>query len=138
MMWGAEDLAADIGASANYVDGQFTEPFRLARNLCLLAARAANVIPIDTIYADFRDESGLCQQSLEACRDGFLAKAAIHPAQLEVIKSAFTPTEEQASWARNVVQAFADADTGVASLDGKMLDMPHLRMAQNILHRLGS
>lgn len=135
MMWGAEDLAAELGAMQNYVDGAYTEPFRLARHLCLLAAREAGVMPIDTVYADFRDSEGLSRHAAAARRDGFEAKAAIHPAQLGPINAAFTPGLDEIDWAEKVVAVFADADTGVAALDGKMLDMPHLRMAQRILAR---
>ncbi|WP_306249864.1 CoA ester lyase [Parvularcula sp. IMCC14364] len=135
MMWGAEDLAADIGAARNFENGTYTEPFRLARNLCLLAARAAGVTPIDTVYADFRDLEGLKGQTETALRDGFDAKAAIHPAQVDVIAQAFQPDEQSIVWARAVEAAFADASAGVASLDGKMLDMPHLRTARKILSR---
>ncbi len=136
MMWGAEDLAADLGASTNSHDGQYTEPFRLARNLCLFAARAADVMPIDTIYADYKDLAGLAQYARDALRDGFDAKAAIHPAQIEIIHKAFTPTAESIDWARSVVTAFESVEAGVASLNGKMLDMPHLRTARKILARI--
>ncbi|MCI5044453.1 MAG: CoA ester lyase [Aquisalinus sp.] len=136
MMWGAEDLAADLGAATNHVGGDYTEPFRLARNLCLIAARAAGVTPIDAVYSDFRDLEGLDQQTKVALRDGFDAKAAIHPAQVEVIASAFRPDEKSIAWAKAVEAAFADASAGVASLDGRMLDMPHLRTARKILSRL--
>mgnify|MGYP001552324493 CR=1 FL=1 len=136
MMWGAEDLAADLGAATNHVDGDYTEPFRLARNLCLIAARAAGVTPIDAVYSDFRDLDGLGQQTKIALRDGFDAKAAIHPAQVEVIATAFRPDEKSVAWAKAVEAAFADASAGVASLDGRMLDMPHLRTARKILSRI--
>ncbi|MCI5046680.1 MAG: CoA ester lyase [Aquisalinus sp.] len=136
MMWGAEDLAADLGAATNHAGGVYTEPFRLARNLCLIAARAAGVTPIDAVYSDFRDLDGLDQQTKIALRDGFDAKAAIHPAQVEVIATAFRPDEKSIAWARAVEAAFADASAGVASLDGRMLDMPHLRTARKILSRI--
>lgn len=137
MMWGAEDLSAELGASENYRDGQYTEPFRLARNLCLIAARAAGVVPIDTVFSDFRDTEGLKGLCQTARRDGFEAKAAIHPGQVETINATFAPTEAEIGWARRVVTLFRESGSGVASLDGKMLDMPHLRSAQKILSRAG-
>ncbi|GGC97869.1 HpcH/HpaI aldolase/citrate lyase family protein [Aquisalinus flavus] len=138
MMWGAEDLSAEIGATVNYDNGDYTEPFRLARNLCLIAARAAGVVPIDTVFADFRDEAGLTSLCQKARRDGFEAKAAIHPAQVKPINDAFQATPEEIEWAKKVITLLRESDSGVASLDGKMLDMPHLRIAQKILAKAES
>ena len=137
MMWGAEDLAAELGALRNRVDGQPTQPFRLARNLALVAAKAAGVLAIDTVYADFRDGAGLQRECEEAAADGFDAKAAIHPAQLSIINDAYTPTPEAVAWAEKVVAIMSEATTGVASLNGQMLDQPHLKQAMRILARLG-
>jgi citrate lyase subunit beta/citryl-CoA lyase len=137
MMWGAEDLAAELGALRNRVDGQPTQPFRLARNLALVAAKAAGVLAIDTVYADFRDGAGLQRECEEAAADGFDAKAAIHPAQLSIINNAYTPTLEAVAWAEKVVAIMSEATTGVASLNGQMLDQPHLKQAMRILARLG-
>ena len=137
MMWGAEDLAAELGALRKRVDGQPTQPFRLARNLALVAAKAAGVLAIDTVYADFRDGAGLQRECEEAAADGFDAKAAIHPAQLSIINNAYTPTLEAVAWAEKVVAIMSEATTGVASLNGQMLDQPHLKQAMRILARLG-
>lgn len=138
LMWGAEDLAAELGAVRNRVQGRPTQPFLLARNLMLMAAKAAGVLAIDTVYADFRDEAGLRREAEEAAADGFDAKAAIHPAQLLPINTAFTPSEEAVEWAKAVVAAMSDAGVGVASLNGQMLDQPHLKQAQRILARAGT
>mgnify|MGYP001375629271 FL=1 len=135
-MWGAEDLAAELGALRNRVDGQPTQPFRLARNLALVAAKAAGVLAIDTVYADFRDGAGLQRECEEAAADGFDAKAAIHPAQLSIINNAYTPTPEAVAWAEKVVAIMSEATTGVASLNGQMLDQPHLKQAMRILASL--
>ena len=137
LMWGAEDLAAELGASRNRVDGQPTQPFRLARNLALMAAKAAGVLAIDTVYADFRDAAGLQREAEEAAADGFDAQAAIHPAQLAIINTAHTPTAEAVAWAERVVAIMSEATTGVASLNGQMLDQPHLKQAKRILGRVG-
>ena len=137
LSWGAEDLSADIGALGNRdASGGFTEPFRMARNLCLFGAIAASAIPIDTVFTNFRDLDGLRREAEEALRDGFTAKMAIHPAQVPVINEVFTPSEDAIAGARRIVDAFAAAgDPGVVGLDGEMLDRPHLRRAEKLLAR---
>lgn len=137
MMWGGEDLAADIGAVANRdTTGRYTAPYELARALCLLGAAAASVLPVDAVYTDFRDREGLKAEALEGLRSGFGAKAAIHPAQIDVINEAFTPSRSDVEWAKRVVTAFdAVGGAGVAAIDGKMLDRPHLRGARRVLER---
>lgn len=137
MSWGAEDLAAEIGATTNKrADGTYTDVFRLARSLTLLAARHANVLAIDSVYTDFKNEAGLRAELAEAVRDGFDAKLAIHPAQVPVINEALTPSADELAHARAVVAAFeASPDAGVLSLDGKMIDKPHLKQAQRVLMR---
>jgi citrate lyase subunit beta / citryl-CoA lyase len=137
LLWGGEDLSAAIGATANRdEDGRYTAPFALARSLCLFAARAAGVVPIDAVFTDFRDSEGLARETDAARRDGFSAKAAIHPAQIGVINQRFTPTEVERHWAERVLAAFAASDTGVAQIDGVMLDAPHLAQARRIMASL--
>lgn len=133
--WGAEDLAAAIGAISNKGDdGYWSEPYALARSLCLFAASAAKVAAIDTLYADFRDGPGLAAASRRARRDGFGGKIAIHPAQVEVINEAFTPSEDEVAHANRVIELFrANPGAGTLGLDGRMLDMPHLVQAQKIV-----
>ena len=135
LTWGAEDLGAALGAQTNKDrQGKWTSPFQLARNLCLFAAHAAGVAAIDTIYADFRDPEGLRASCDEARRDGFSGKLAIHPDQVAIINSAFTPSEEDIIQARRIVELFeANPGAAVLSLDGVMLDIPHLKQARNIL-----
>lgn len=136
MTWGAEDLSAAVGATGYKENGQWTAPYQLARSLCLFAASAAEVAPIDTLHADFRDESGLAEAAQRARRDGFTGMLAIHPAQVPIINAAFTPTPEEIAHAEAVVAVFeANPDAGVASLNGKMLDRPHLVQARKILAR---
>lgn len=137
LTWGAEDLSADIGALASRTpDGAFSEPFRLARNLCLFGAVAAAATPIDTVFTNFRDMDGLRTEAMQALRDGFTAKMAIHPAQVPVINEVFTPSEDEIAKARAVIGAFAAAgNPGVVGLDGEMLDRPHLRRAEKVLAR---
>jgi citrate lyase subunit beta/citryl-CoA lyase len=135
LSWGAEDLSAAIGASANKeADGCWTAPYQLARSLCLFGAHAAEVLAIDTIYDNFRDAEGLRASCEEARRDGFLGKLAIHPAQVPVINEAFTPSGDELDEARRVVELFAaHPGAGALSLDGRMVDFPHLKRAQHIL-----
>jgi citrate lyase subunit beta/citryl-CoA lyase len=87
---------------------------------------------IETLHADFRDGTGLERAARTANREGFTGMLAIHPDQVDVINAAFTPSPEDVAHARRVVDAFASG-AGVASLDGKMLDQPHLKQAQHIL-----
>jgi citrate lyase subunit beta/citryl-CoA lyase len=138
LAWGAEDLSADIGASATRADGgEWTEPFRLTRQLCLFGAAAAGVAAIDTVFTDFRDLRGLKGECQAAARDGFSGKLAIHPGQIAVINEAFTPTPEAVARAERVIAAFAgSAGLGVTSLDGEMLDRPHLKAAERLLARM--
>ena len=132
--WGAEDLAAALGGLNRRLDGVYDDVYRLARTFCLLAATAAETAAIDTIYTDFRDEKGLAAECAAARRSGFTAKLAIHPAQIPVINEAFSVTAEETIWARKVVAAFAEnPEAGTLSLDGKMIDRPHLTLARRLL-----
>jgi citrate lyase subunit beta/citryl-CoA lyase len=132
--WGAEDLAACLGANNRTIGGDYDGPYKLARSLCLLAAAAAGVAAIDTIYTDFRDEAGLRAECAAARRSGFSAKMAIHPAQLAAINEAFSVSAAERDWAERVVAAFAaNPDAGTLALDGRMIDRPHLVLARRLL-----
>jgi citrate lyase subunit beta / citryl-CoA lyase len=137
LTWGAEDLAADLGAERNRLtDGTYADPFRLARSLALLAAHAAGVEAIDTIYADFRDHAGLEAETIAARQDGFGGKMAIHPAQVPVINRVFTPDAEAVAMAERIVAHFRDnPEAGVTAINGRMIDRPHLRQAERVLAR---
>ncbi|MDE1173559.1 MAG: CoA ester lyase [Parvibaculaceae bacterium] len=137
LTWGAEDLAANLGARDNKDDeGVYTGPYQLARTLTLLAAVHADVSPIDTISKEFRDEAALVRETRAAARDGFTGKMAIHPAQVGPINEVFTPGADDLAHAHAVLAAFDEAgDVGVVALDGVMLDRPHLRQAQKLIER---
>ncbi|MFC4269893.1 CoA ester lyase [Sneathiella chungangensis] len=136
LTWGGEDLAAALGASTNRhpVTGDYDDPFLLARSLCLATARAIDVQAVGVVYVDFRDLEGLEKECLRDRRSGFIGKVAIHPAQVEVINRAFTPSEDEIAFARRVVDIFEkNPGVGTIGLDGKMLDMPHLKQARNVI-----
>jgi citrate lyase subunit beta/citryl-CoA lyase len=137
LTWGAEDLAAAVGAHANReADGSWTSPYLLARNLCLFTAVAANAQPIDTVFVDFRDDEGFRREASMAARDGFTGKMAIHPSQVAPINEIFTPRPEEVARAQEIVQAFADApDAGVLAIRGHMVDKAHVKGAERILAR---
>ncbi|MES2282245.1 MAG: CoA ester lyase [Pseudomonadota bacterium] len=135
LTWGAEDIAAALGASTNRrPDGEYDSVYEMARTLCLSGAVAAGVQPIDTIWADFSDEAGLVRDSAAARRRGFTGKIAIHPNQVAAINAAFSPSAEELAWSKKVVDLFeANPGMGTVGLEGKMLDMPHLKQARRVL-----
>jgi citrate lyase subunit beta/citryl-CoA lyase len=135
LTWGAEDLPAAIGAaSAREADGRYTPPIEMARSLTLFAAHAAGVPAIETVYPNFRDLEGLAAYAGRGARDGFTGMMAIHPSQVAVINAAFTPSAEAIAHARAVIAAFdANPGAGALSLDGKMIDAPHLKQARAVL-----
>jgi citrate lyase subunit beta/citryl-CoA lyase len=137
LTWGAEDLSAELGAQANRdAAGRFLDPYRLARTLCLAGAAAARVPALDTVYVDFRNADGFRRECEEACRDGFVGKLAIHPAQVPIINAVFTPSVEAIEHARAVVAAFAaEPGAGVVGIGGVMYDRPHLARAEQLLVR---
>jgi citrate lyase subunit beta / citryl-CoA lyase len=135
LSWGAEDLPAAIGAtSSREADGGYTPVYEVVRSLALMGAHAAGVLAIDTVFPAFNDSDGLARYAARARRDGFNGMLAIHPAQVQTINAAFSPSEAEIAHARAVVAVFAaNPGAGALSLDGKMLDAPHLRAAQRIL-----
>lgn len=137
LTWGAEDLPVSLGAiAAREADGRYTPPYEVARAFTLFAAAAAGVAPIETVYPAFKDLDGLAAYAARGARDGFTGMMAIHPSQVPVINAAFTPTAEAVAEARAVVEAFAaNPGVGAISLDGKMIDAPHLARARRILER---
>jgi citrate lyase subunit beta/citryl-CoA lyase len=127
-----------LGASSKYdANGELSFTYKLARTLCLAGAVAAGVQPVDGVFADFKDEKGLRAEAEAARREGFTGKLAIHPAQVPIINAAFTPSDEDVRHAEQIVAAFeAHPDAGVLSVDGKMVDRPHLVQARRVLERV--
>jgi citrate lyase subunit beta / citryl-CoA lyase len=138
LTWGAEDLADSIGASSNRnADGSYSFTYELARSLTVLGAATAGVAAIETISADFKDLEAVRVRAEKVRRDGFRGMLAIHPAQVDVINAAFTPSAEDVAQAREIVAIFA-ANPGVGAIGykGGMLDRPHLSRAQALLAQI--
>lgn len=135
LTWGAEDLSTALGAATNQdATGGWAFTYRLVRSLCLMAAKAAGVQAIDTLYVDFRDPDGLRAASIASRREGFTGRIAIHPDQVAVINDCLMPSAEDVAFAHRVVAAFAAAPgAGTVGLEGRMLDIPHLTQARQVL-----
>ena len=139
LSWGAEDLSAAIGARRNRSDdGKFLEVFRYARIMTLLSATAAGVQPIDTVFVDIKDDTGLREECVEGARMGFTGKITIHPNQIETVNEVFTPSSEEVSECRELLLAFEKnqkAGKMAFTFRGQMVDVPHLTRARTILER---
>jgi citrate lyase subunit beta / citryl-CoA lyase len=135
MTWGVEDLSACVGSSQTRLrTGEYTPPYQMVRTLALMGAAAANVSAVDGIFGAFKDEDGLKRECETAYRDGFVGKLAIHPVQVPIINSAFTPSNEALAEARAIISAFAASpEIGAIAWEGKMLDRPHLVRAERLL-----
>jgi len=135
LTWGAEDLPAAVGAaSGRQADGTLTDLCRLARSLTIAAAAIAEIPALETVFPDFKNLDSLRATAAAARHDGFSGMLAIHPAQVPIINEVMTPTPEEIAHAQRVVKIFAEnPGAGVAALDGKMLDLPHLKLARKIL-----
>ena len=133
--WGAEDLSTAIGAVSNRdEDGSFSPLYQLASSMCLCAAAASGVPAIDTLHADFRDAAGLAAACRASRRRGFRGRIAIHPDQVATINEAYSPTAAELAHAQRIVDAFAARpDAGTLSIDGVMVDKPHLTQALETL-----
>lgn len=135
MSWGAEDLSSALGAREQRgTDGKYAHTYEMARSLCLIGASAAGVAAIETVQPEFRDLDALERRAKAVRAAGFRGMLAIHPAQVDPINAAFTPSADELAHARAIVQAFADhPGAGVVAMDGAMLDRPHLALAQRLL-----
>ena len=133
LMWGAEDLFAVLGGTANrYPDGSYREVARHVRSQTLLAAKAYGRLALDSVFLDIKNLDGLRAEADDAVAVGFDAKVAIHPSQVEVVRTAYTPTEKQVDWARRVLDT-ARRERGVFAFEGTMVDAPVLRRAERIV-----
>jgi len=106
------------------------------RVLCLAGAASAQIPAINTVYVDFRNSEGFRRECEEACRDGFLGKMAIHPAQVPIINEMFTPSVDVLARAQSIIDAFAaQPGAGVVGIGGLMYDRPHLARAKRLLEQ---
>ena len=130
---------ADLGALAKGpAPGVYDDTFRMARTVNLMASVAAGVTAYDTVYPDIKNMDGLRAEAQEARRMGYGGKIAIHPDQVAVIHEVFTPSAQEVDWARRVIATFENnPGSGVLTLDGKMLDKPHLVLARRLMARAG-
>jgi citrate lyase subunit beta/citryl-CoA lyase len=134
LVWGAEDLATDLGSFEKRDAKGYFGPYRLARDLCLMTAAAVKSFAVDTVYTDIKDLEGLAVEAAAARRDGFRAKMAIHPSQVQTINRVFSATPEERAWATSIVDAFAaNPNAGALRLNDQMIDTPHLALARRIL-----
>ncbi len=133
LMWGAEDLTASLGGtSSRHPDGGYRDVSRFARAHILLQAAAHGKDSIDSVYLDLNDLQGLRVEAQDAAASGFTAKAGIHPEQMQVIREAFAPSDEQRDRARRLLAAAAE-HPGVFTFEGQMVDEPLLRQARATL-----
>ena len=139
MTWGAEDLAAALGAPINRgADNRFLPPFEYCRTMTLRSAVAGEVQPIDSVYVDFNDDAGLEEECLFAAAMGFTGKLTIHPKQIDIVNAAFSPSVEELDEARRLIEAFAEAEAAgrmAFNFEGKMVDAPHLNRARKMVDR---
>jgi citrate lyase subunit beta/citryl-CoA lyase len=136
--FGAEDLSADLGIDPRRPDLTYPAAVAAARAGVLLAAAAAGLPALDTPFPDPRNPQGLAREAAEAAADGFAGKLCIHPDQVAAVNAAFTPDPARLAWAERIIAAFADRpESGVFSIDGKMIDRPHLKLAQRIVGAVG-
>lgn len=133
--WGAEDLSAAIGAISNRDEnGEYAPLYTFAGAMCLLAAASTGTPAIDTLYSDFKDPEGLLKSCRNARRRGYSGRIAIHPDQVSIINEAFTPSASEIAHAQRIVDAFAaNPGAGTLGIDGKMVDMPHLKQARRTI-----
>ncbi len=137
LMWGAEDLLASLGGRTSRNDGGHYRDFaRFARSQVLLSARTHDRTAIDAIHLDIADVEGLRAEAHDAAASGFSATACIHPTQVEVVREAYRPTDGEIKWASGVLRAAAN-ERGVFRYEGRMIDAPLLRQAEQILSSVG-
>jgi len=139
LSWGAEDLSAALGAPRNrFDDNTFLDLYRHCRTQTLLCAAAGGVQPLDTVFVDINDEQGLKRESTEAAWMGYTGKITIHPSQIDIVNTAFTPTEAEIDESQRLIAAFAEAQADgrmAIRFEGKMVDVPHLTRARKLVAR---
>jgi citrate lyase subunit beta/citryl-CoA lyase len=137
LTWGAEDLSASLGSRTKRDEhGNYLEVFSFVRSMCLLAAVAARVQPIDAVYTDIKNSKGLQAECKSAADMGYTGKITIHPDQIEIVNEAFTPSKQEIDEAKELLAAFDEhqsSGTMAFSFNGAMVDVPHLKRAKQVL-----
>ena len=131
LLFGAYDLSADIGCEPTW------DSLLYARGRTVAAAAHARVDLLEAPWLDVRDDAGLRQAAKAAKAMGFTGASCIHPRQVGPVREVFSPTEEEVRQARRVIDAFDAADQGVVLLDGKLIELPVVRAARNVLAKVG-
>ena len=134
IIFGGEDFAASIGATRT----KDAVELLYARQAVVVACTAFDLQPIDIVTIDYKDIEALRIESEFGARLGFVGKQIIHPAQVEPVQKAFTPSDEAIAYAKRIVETFEASQKegkGAYSLDGKMIDMPLLKNAKKVLER---
>lgn len=135
LMWGAEDLVASLGGtSSRRPDGSYRDVAVHARSVVLVAAGAHGRAAIDAVHLDIGDVDGLAAEATDAAASGFAATACIHPSQVDVVRAAYRPADAEVEWARGVLAA-ARGQHGAFRWDGKLVDGPVLKHAEEVLRR---
>ncbi|HEX4743731.1 MAG TPA: CoA ester lyase [Candidatus Limnocylindria bacterium] len=132
LAFGGEDLSADLGTARTREPGEFAT----ARSIVALAAAAAGVSAVDTPWLDIADPDGAGREARAARQLGFSGKLVIHPSHVGPVNAAFTPDERESDRARRIIEAFdaaVAAGSGIAKLDGRMIDLPVVIAARRVL-----
>jgi citrate lyase subunit beta / citryl-CoA lyase len=141
LSWGIEDLGAAMGLPrVRDAGGRYLDIPRYARVMCAIAASAAGVEAIDTVYTDLADLDGLRRECEDGVAMGFSGKISIHPNQIPVINDVFSPSPAAVEEARRLVAAFEDhRRRGIYAFtfNGQMVDAPHLTRALKVIARAG-
>ena len=139
LTWGAEDLAASIGAATNRdVHGAYLGIFAQCRNQTVLVAKTFGIQALDTVFVRLNDEYGLREDCKITCQMGFTGKFTIHPDQISLVNEAFTPTSAAITRARQLVEAFAEVrreGRNAFRFEGQMVDSPHIFRTEELLSR---
>jgi citrate lyase beta subunit len=134
LIFGGEDFAASVGATRS----REAVELMYARQAVLTAAAAFGLQAIDIVTIDFKDLEGLRQEAESGARMGFSGKQIIHPAQVDPVQAAFTPSADAVAHAQRIVDGFEATQKqgkGAFALDGKMIDLPLVKNAQKVLER---
>ena len=127
LFFGGVDMAAELRCRNAW------EPLLYARSRVVHAAASVGIDAIDVPYLDLDDPESMEREATLACNLGFSGKGSIHPKQIEILNGVFTPDDATVKHARKILNAFAEADTGLVVVDGKLIEKPVLREMQRVI-----